>query len=183
MNTVEDLFVLFENHGSNDYIGEAISQIEHASQAAAMAEKEGYEIEVILAAFFHDIGHLLAHLKESSNMNGFGVVNHELIGAELLKKCGFPKKTVRLVASHVQAKRYLCWKNPKYYKNLSLASKETLKFQGGIMTIAEAEAFEKDELFKLIIRMRVWDEQAKKANIPLPDLNKYKEMCYKVINV
>ncbi len=56
--TIDKLFNLYEQHGSDDYIGEAINQLEHMSQAAQLAMAEGYDDEVVLAAFFHDIGHL-----------------------------------------------------------------------------------------------------------------------------
>ena len=59
---------------------------------------------------------------------------------------------------------------------LSLASKRTLEFQGGRMTQSEAMAFEQDELFELSIQMRKWDEMAKEENIPVPDLEIYKQM-------
>ncbi len=45
------------------------------------------------------------------------------------------------------------------------------------MTAAEAEAFEKDPLFALSIRMREWDERAKEENIPVPDLVYLKRMA------
>ena len=44
---------------------------------------------------------------------------------------------------------------------LSDASKMTLEHQGGPMSPAEVEAFEKNKLKDVIIRMRNWDEQAK----------------------
>lgn len=57
---VDEVFALYEIYGDEDYIGEPVSQLEHMSQAAALAVQEGYDDEVILAAFFHDIGHLCA---------------------------------------------------------------------------------------------------------------------------
>lgn len=46
---------LYRRFGNEDYIGEPVSQLEHMSQSAVLAENEGYGEEVILAAFFHDI--------------------------------------------------------------------------------------------------------------------------------
>ena len=40
---------------------------------------EGFDDEVVLAAFFHDIGHICA--QDAQNMGGFGVVSHERLGA------------------------------------------------------------------------------------------------------
>ena len=78
--------------------------------------------------------------------------------------------------SHVEAKRYLTLKDPAYYAELSEASKKTLEYQGGPMTTEEADAFEQYPLFKLIIQMRKWDEQAKIEHKPLPDLQHYRRM-------
>ncbi|MEO6843843.1 MAG: phosphohydrolase, partial [Ginsengibacter sp.] len=86
------------------------------------------------------------------------------------------KRITKLIESHVAAKRYLTYKNPAYFEKLSDASKGTLNFQGGRMNEEEAKAFEKDEWFELYITLRGWDEQAKEENVPLPDLQKYREM-------
>jgi putative nucleotidyltransferase with HDIG domain len=145
-------------------------------QSAQLAALQGYDEEVILAAFFHDIGHFLAS-SHTQSMDGFGVMRHEKVGADYLRSKGFPEKIARLVESHVQAKRYLTYKHPAYYQQLSEASKRTLEFQGGRMTEAEAQAFEQDSLFELSIKMRQWDEEAKEVNIPVPDLGEYKIMA------
>jgi len=93
-----------------------------------------------------------------------------------LQQKGFSKKIVRLVQSHVEAKRYLTFKYPEYYEQLSDASKKTLEYQGGKMYEEEAAAFEQYPLFNLIIKMRTWDEQAKIEHKPLPDLSRYRNM-------
>ncbi|WP_246255818.1 HD domain-containing protein [Cyclobacterium plantarum] len=174
---IDAVFSLYESYGHADYIGEPVSQIEHMCQAAQLAEQEGYGAEVILAAFFHDLGHLFAQENELEEMDGFGVMDHEKLGAEYLRELGFPELVALLVESHVAAKRYLTYKNPEYFRKLSDASKETLKFQGGVMTAAEALAFEADKNHQLILKMRDWDEKAKLTGIPLPDLEKYRKMA------
>lgn len=172
---VDEILSLYKNFGGEDYIGEPVSQIEHMCQCAQLAEKEGHDDEVILAAFFHDIGHLCEHILPVNKMDNFGIADHEKIGAEYLRKKGFSQKIGNLVASHVPAKRYLTFKYPEYYQQLSEASKKTLVFQGGIMSVAEAGDFESDELFSLYILLRSWDERAKQEHVPLPDLNTYRE--------
>lgn len=174
--TINEIISLYEQFGGDDYIGEPVSQIEHMCQCAQLAEMEGYDDEVILAAFFHDIGHLCEHITEVKYMDKYGVVDHEKIGAEYLLKKGFSEKIAALVASHVEAKRYLTFKDELYYTSLSDASKKTLAFQGGVMTAEEANTFEADPYFSLYISLRKWDEKAKLTNIPLPSLNKYKSL-------
>ena len=173
---LNEVFSLYEKFGDADYIGEPVSQLEHMSQAAQLAMKEGFDDEVILAAFFHDIGHLLEHVMPAGQMDGFGVVDHEKLGAEYLRQKGFSEKVSKLVASHVQAKRYLTYKFPGYFDQLSVASKRTLEFQGGVMNEEQANEFENDELHPLYIQLRKWDEMAKLEHMPLPSLDHYGEL-------
>ena len=112
-------------------------------------------------------------------MDGFGVVDHEKLGAEYLGQKGFSERVTKLVTSHVAAKRYLTYKYPEYFEKLSVASKRTLEFQGGVMSREEAEGFENDELHPLYIQLRKWDEQAKLEHIPLPSLDHYGQMMVK----
>ena len=172
----DEIIQLYIRYGSDDYLGEPVSQLEHMSQSALLAHEEGYEEEVILAAFLHDIGHLCHPGRAAEDMAGNGAIRHEKVGADYLRAQGFSERLTRLVESHVQAKRYLTAKFPKYYDLLSPASKQTLECQGGRMSDPEAEAFEQDELFSLSIRMRRWDELAKKENQPVVDLASMRQM-------
>lgn len=179
----DEIMELYKGYGGNEYAGEKVTQLEHMAQAAQLAEEQGYDEEVILAAFLHDIGHISEAAKggalmtaSRADMDGYGIVDHEELGAEFLREKGFSKKIVRLVESHVEAKRYLTAKDPAYYAELSEASKKTLEYQGGPMTREEAAAFEQYPLFPLIIQMRKWDEQAKIEHKPLPDLQHYRQM-------
>jgi len=175
---VDEIFSLYENYGAADYIGEPVSQIEHMCQAAQLAEAEGYDDEVILASFFHDIGHLCEHIYETKQMDGYGVMDHESLGGEYLREKGFSEKIARLVESHVPAKRYLTFKYPEYYNKLSDASKATLDKQGGRMDDDEATQFEADNLYLLFIKIREWDDKAKIEKVPLPSLEIYKQMAF-----
>jgi len=174
---VEEVFALYEKHGDEDYIGEPVSQLEHMSQAAVLAEEEGFDDEVILAAFFHDIGHLCAEDAEAESMDGFGIVDHEKLGADYLRERGFSERLAILVESHVIAKRYLTYKYPEYYNKLSDASKATLEFQGGRMTEQEAVEFEKHPDAELFIRLRYWDDQAKEMNVPVQGVEHLKSLA------
>ena len=176
---IAEVFGLYERFGDSDYIGEPVSQIEHMSQAAQCALAEGFDDEVVLAAFFHDIGHICS--EDAENMGGFGVVSHERLGADYLRSAGFSERMARLVEYHVQAKRYLTLKEPGYYERLSEASRRTLEYQGGVMTQTEAEAFEKDPLCAVSLRMRHWDEQAKEMHVPVIDLAVLKDKASRLL--
>jgi phosphonate degradation associated HDIG domain protein len=180
--TLHEVFGLYEKFGAADYIGEPVSQIEHMSQAAQLAMKEGFDDEVVLAAFFHDIGHICVMHNEAASMGGYGVMSHEMIGADYLRGKGFPERIAQLVENHVKAKRYLTFKYPEYYESLSEASRKTLEFQGGVMSAKEAETFEKDALFDTSIRMRKWDELAKEINVALVNLEEIKSRARMVLS-
>ncbi|AZD38760.1 hypothetical protein C4K22_6062 [Pseudomonas chlororaphis subsp. aurantiaca] len=177
---IAEVFGLYERFGDSDYIGEPVSQLEHMSQAARRAMAEGFDDEVVLAAFFHDIGHICTQGAE--NMGGFGVVSHERLGADYLRRAGFSERLARLVEYHVQAKRYLTFKEPGYYERLSQASRRTLEYQGGVMSAEEARAFEQDPLCAVSLRMRQWDEQAKELWVPVMDLQVLKDKAARLLN-
>ncbi|CAN5281514.1 HD domain-containing protein [soil metagenome] len=179
-NTINEIFELYEKYGGVEY-GESVTQLEHMVQSAELAAKEGYDEEIILAAFFHDIGHFLESPGSENNMDGYGTMHHEDLGAKYLKERGFSDKLAALVGSHVAAKRYLTYKYPDYYYSLSDASKKTLGFQGGPMQKAEAEKFENDELFPLYIKMREWDDKAKIVGYKVDSIQPYKEMCNRLM--
>jgi phosphonate degradation associated HDIG domain protein len=174
---VKEVFSLYEKFGDEDYIGEPVSQLEHMSQAAALAMAEGYDDEVVLAAFFHDIGHLCADADEAESMDGMGNVDHEKLGADYLLERGFSERVANLVQGHVIAKRYLTYKYPEYYNRLSDASKGTLEFQGGVMTEEEANDFELNPDAELIVRLRYWDDMAKEMNVPVSNMELLKAMA------
>lgn len=171
----EKIFSLYEQFGAEEYAGEKVSQLEHMVQSAQLAMEEGFDDEVVLAAFLHDVGHLLPVQDVSETMNGWGVMDHEKVGADWLLDMGMGERMCKLIASHVNAKRYLTWKYPSYYEQLSEASKNTLEYQGGRMNDEEAKAFESDPLFDLYIKMRSWDEAAKIEGKPVPDLAELKQ--------
>ena len=176
---IAEVFGLYERHGMADYIGEPVSQIEHMSQAAQLAMAEGFDDEVVLAAFFHDIGHLCG--QGGANMGGYGVVSHERLGADYLRRAGFSERLARLVEYHVQAKRYLTFSQPDYYARLSEASRRTLVYQGGVMSAEEARAFEQDPLCAVSLRLRHWDEEAKVMQVPVLDLEVLKAKARRVL--
>lgn len=179
---IEEVFGLYEKHGNADYIGEPVSQIEHMSQSAQLAIDQGCDDEIVLAAFFHDIGHICVMQNAANSMGGYGVKSHEKVGADFIRQKGFPERMARLVESHVTAKRYLTFKYPEYYDALSEASKKTLEYQGGKMTAEEAAAFEAADIFEASILMRKWDELAKETEVPIIDLNDLKSRAKRILS-
>eukprot|EP00004_Rigifila_ramosa_P002658 TRINITY_DN1274_c0_g1_i1.p2 TRINITY_DN1274_c0_g1~~TRINITY_DN1274_c0_g1_i1.p2 ORF type:complete len:236 (+),score=66.52 TRINITY_DN1274_c0_g1_i1:30-710(+) len=174
---------LFKTYGEGIYIGEAISQREHAIQAALAAESEGFPDTAVIAAFLHDIGHMIGMDKQLPSMAEFGTKNHQGIGADWLKKYQFPSEICELVQNHVGAKRYLVATDKEYAAKLSHASTNTLRFQGGPMSEQEAKSFAANPLFRTFIQMRTWDEKAKVVGMELPPLSKYYSMIRAILGL
>ena len=115
---MDSVIEIYAKYGNSDYIGEEITQTEHALQSAHLAEIiRPNDWEFIIAALFHDVGHIIPseldnHIPEQ--MDGLGVVSHENRGANYLLKLGYTQRIAYLVASHVNAKRYLAGKDAAY---------------------------------------------------------------------
>lgn len=159
---------LFEEAGTSQYGGEAVTQLEHALQAALLAEEAAGSPAIITAALLHDVGHLLHRLPDDAPTQGVDDL-HEELGARWLAK-NFCEAAVAPVRMHVQSKRYLCAKEPSYLAQLSAPSLTSLHLQGGPMSAAEAHAFEQHPHFAAAIAVRRWDDQAKVAQLPTPPL-------------
>lgn len=177
----DEIIALYNKYGSEDYDGEPISQASHMIQCAILAMGEG-EPELTIGAFLHDIGHLLKHEQNTESMGSFGVVNHEGIGAAYLQERGFSDKICAIVANHVAAKRYLVATDEMYAAKLSPASRETLKWQGGLMNEKEVKTFKNHSYFEDIIKVRLWDEKAKDMNVALLPVSFFQKLIYNYLN-
>jgi [1-hydroxy-2-(trimethylamino)ethyl]phosphonate dioxygenase len=156
---VQKIVDLFNEKGHSLYGGEAVTQMEHALQAATYARKNNASDALITASLLHDIGHLLHALPDDAP--DFGVDDlHEELAALFLEKY-FIKEVVEPAKLHVQAKRYLCFVDAGYYNTLSEPSRQSLALQGGIMNAEEAAEFEKYENYKEAVLLRTWDDLAK----------------------
>ena len=167
----EEIAELFRRRGASEYGGEAVTQQEHALQAAWMAEQTGAAPTLILAALLHDVGHLLHDLPDDAPDDRVDDV-HEDLGDRWLKRSFVPAvcDPVRL---HVAAKRYLCAVDPAYQASLSPPSLQSLALQGGPFTPAEAREFEAEPYFQESVELRRWDDLAKIPDLATPELAHY----------
>lgn len=171
---IGEVSALLARGADSDYVGERVSQLAHALQAAHLAEKANAPANEVLAALLHDVGHLCAPAG-SARMGGHGIVSHEEVGADYLGALGFGPEVTELVRGHVDGKRYLVATRPEYRARLSEASRITLEHQGGAMTEAELGAFEGSPHFRAVLRVRSWDEAAKEPQREVPDLAHYRD--------
>jgi 2-amino-1-hydroxyethylphosphonate dioxygenase (glycine-forming) len=177
----DEVMQLFELYGNSDYDGEPVSQASHMIQCAMHAMKNTDDVEVILGAFLHDIGHLLKHDLQTEMMGNYGVVNHEWLGAQYLHERGFSERMCTIVGMHVHAKRYMVTTSSAYAKKLSDASWETFHYQGGLMAENEISQFEQHPFFDDIISVRLWDEESKDTGADLLPLSYFRNLVLKYL--
>ena len=172
MNIINQIISSYSNNKTL-YIGEKVTITEHMIQTAMLAEKNNCSSSLICSSLLHDYGHfILENPDDLVNKGKDG--KHEDVGYEFLKKY-FVKNVVEPIKYHVKAKRYLA-RDAKYYRMLSEASKVSLKLQGGIMDDKEAKEFEGNEFFEDSIKLRKFDEEAKKADLKIKSINEYKNL-------
>ncbi|MHC4878277.1 MAG: phosphonate degradation HD-domain oxygenase [Planctomycetota bacterium] len=174
MSAVHQIRQLFEARGDSQYGFEAVSQLEHALQAAALAEQAGASAALIAAALLHDIGHLLHGLPDDATQNGIDD-RHEELGQRWLEK-HFDREVWEPVLLHVPAKRYLCCVESDYEVTLSEPSRQSLKLQGGVMTAKEANSFLEHRFAEDAVALRRWDDQAKVVDLETPSLEHFLEI-------
>ncbi len=170
MDQLERLMELFAVRGTAQYGREAVSQTEHALQAAGLAEAEGAAPALVAAALLHDVGHLLAKARGHDEDD-----RHEEIGWGYLKST-FGPAVAEPVRLHVPAKRYLCAVEPDYFAILSPASVHSLDLQGGRFTADEATSFQATAHADDAVRLRRWDDRAKTPGARTKALGDYADL-------
>jgi [1-hydroxy-2-(trimethylamino)ethyl]phosphonate dioxygenase len=173
MTIVDEIMDLFSRRGSAAYHGEAVSQTEHALQAADFAVRQGAPDNLIVAALLHDIGHLLDGQDEDLADRGLDG-RHEQAGC-LWLAAHFGPTVTEPIRLHVAAKRYLCAVDPEYLAGLSPSSRLSLSLQGGAMKAEECAKFESSPLYHEAVRLRHWDDTAKVPGLTVAGLDHYRD--------
>jgi [1-hydroxy-2-(trimethylamino)ethyl]phosphonate dioxygenase len=163
--------LLLDERGGSAYLGEPVTQKEHALQCALLADQDGAEDALVIAALLHDVGHLVHGLPEDVADADIDA-RHETAGEQWLARFFGPEVTepVRL---HVAAKRYLCAIDPVYAASLSEASKQSLALQGGPLTEDGIAEFVDLRFAQDAVRLRRWDDRAKTPGLMTPELIHY----------
>ena len=172
MNIVDKIIFSYSNNKSL-YIGEKVTMSEHMIQTAMLAEKAKCSTSLVCSCLLHDYGHFILENPDAL-VKKMKDGKHEEVGSEFLKKY-FIKDVLGPIKYHVEAKRYLA-RNEKYYRLLSEASKISLKLQGGVMSEKEAKEFEDNKFFENSIKLRKFDEIAKKSGQKIKSINEYKSL-------
>jgi phosphonate degradation associated HDIG domain protein len=172
--TVDTIVELYKQRGAEQYGAEAVNQLEHALQCAALAEADGGSPALITAALLHDLGHLVHDLGENPAEHGVDDV-HQYLAIPFLRPL-FPDAVLDPIKLHVDAKRYLCAVEEGYWASLSIASKRSLALQGGVYSSEQAATFIGQSHATDAVRLRRWDDLAKVQYKPTPDLVHYAEI-------
>ena len=168
MLTLDDIELLFARHGSAQYSGEPVTQLEHALQSAHLAEQSGADDALVTACLLHDLGHLLNEQGETPTLRGIDDT-HQYYALPFLRGL-MPDAVLDPIKLHVDAKRYLCAANPTYHARLSDDSKRSLALQGGTFSAEAAAAFLDRPGARDAVLLRQWDDLAKQADFATPPL-------------
>ncbi|MGD0492357.1 MAG: HD domain-containing protein [Steroidobacteraceae bacterium] len=174
MAVIDEIFALYERHGSEAYFGERVSMTEHGLQAAHFAREAGAPPALIVAALLHDVGHLVEDVAKDL-ADWTTDAGHERVGGEWLSR-RFPPAVSEPVRLHVPAKRYLLATDADYMAMLSPASVVTLKLQGGPMSPRETAEFDCEPFHRDAILIRRCDDQGKVAGLRTPRLEDFAPM-------
>jgi predicted HD phosphohydrolase len=101
----QELLDIFVGRATKRYGLSAINQLQHALQAASLAEADDAPAATVLASLLHDVGHMIHKLGEDPAARGLDDV-HEELGARWLAE-RFGPNVSEPVRLHVAAKRYL----------------------------------------------------------------------------
>ena len=165
---------LYRDRGARRYGGEAVSQLEHALQCAALAEAGGASEDLTAACLLHDLGHLVHEREEDADRRDVDG-RHEFRALRILR-WRFAESVLAPIRLHVAAKRYLCAVQVGYWDGLSAASRVSLQLQGGIYSPGEAAHFIRQPYAHDAVRLRMWDDRAKVRGRATPDLFYYAEL-------
>ena len=167
----QKLLDIFVGRATRRYGLSAINQLQHALQAAALAEADGAPPATVLASLLHDVGHMVHQLGEDPAARGIDD-RHEELGAKWLAE-RFGPDVCEPVRLHVAAKRFLCTTESDYFAKLSPDSVRSLELQGGTMSADEVDAFRANPLYAEAVRLRRYDEGAKDPRAQTPDFDYY----------
>lgn len=179
-NIVAFLGDIFDRRGGEEYLGEPVTMAEHMLQGATIAEENGQDELIIVAALLHDIGHFTSEFG-TFTMEDTQDRYHEEAGAVVLDRF-FPSVVTDCVRYHVAAKRYLCATRPEYFRRLSEASIHSLNLQGGPMSDEEVTEFEKIPNLKEIIAVRYLDDAGKRDDMKTPDFWHFAPMVQRAVD-
>lgn len=180
VDPVEELRSLYERRGPH-HVDEAVSQLDHALQAASLARAAGAPPALVAAALLHDVGHLvLIDAADGRRLAPSDELRHDDAGASYLAAWFGPEVTepVRL---HSAAARWLCATEVAYRFELSDPARRRMEARGGPMTRPEAEVFTSLPGHAEAVLLRRWDDAAKVVGIEVAPFSDHEALLRSLV--
>jgi predicted HD phosphohydrolase len=152
--------------------------LDHCLQcAASLRGSHPHDEELQVAGLVHDLGWL-----ELDDGRWTLVLDaaHDVAGRALVAPL-LGARIASLVGGHVAAKRYLLATDPAYAAGLSARSEETLTFQGGVMTAAEAAEFARRPDRDDLVALRRADDAAKVRGAAVEPVESWRPVVERVV--
>jgi [1-hydroxy-2-(trimethylamino)ethyl]phosphonate dioxygenase len=173
---VDHLLRIIATMGEHSY-GERVDMLEHSLQTAACARAAGETDSLVLAALLHDIGHVIGH----DRAGAWGLPDHAEVGARYLQQW-LPPDVVEPIRRHIAAKRYLVATDPSYRDQLSDASIESLREQGGPFSDEEALGFSIEPFADEAVALRRHDDDGKVDGLDVAPRAEYRELLTRFVS-
>jgi len=176
--TVDEIVDACQSMIGLPYDGEPVDQLEHALQCAALArEQRPRDAEFVVACLLHDI----ARAPAVAGIPYDGPREHhgEAGARWLTPRVG--RRVAWLAEQHVPAKRYLVATDAAYRQQLSEVSQRTLIAQGGAMSDAEVQAFERHPDWREALSLRLIDDLGKVPGLEVPAIESYRPELTQVV--
>jgi len=171
-SATESILRLYSSAAARSIYDEAVTELQHAGQAALLADAAGASPPLIAAALLHDVGHLVVGDLAPVDRALAADSHHEQVGAWYLRRWFGPDVT-EPVAQHVAAKRYLWRTEPDYAAALSPSSVRSLEAQGGPMSAPEVDRFRASPMWEDSVALRRWDDSAKQPHMTIPEFSEW----------
>ena len=160
---VDDLLALMAGADIFDE-GEDLDHLDHGLQCAALlAERQPDDAELQVAGLLHDIGTVLVPGRVATHARRGAAAVAPILG----------ERMGRLVAMHVDAKRYLVTTDPAYRGLLSEGSIISLAGEGGALGPDELAAFGASAERDAAVSLRRADDEAKVVGLRVPGLDRW----------
>jgi gamma-butyrobetaine dioxygenase len=175
LRTIDDLIALYRSPEAQALYDEVVTEQEHALQCAACGVADGAPDALVIAALFHDVGHLVVRDNVPLDATLDRDHHHDRAGAAVLGRW-FDERVTEPVRLHVTAKRYLCAVEPEYHDALSPSSVRSLDVQGGPMSATEIADFEAAPWASDAVALRRWDDRGKQADLVVRPIESFRPM-------
>ena len=157
---LRNIFGIYEKFGGVLHHSKPLTYLQHANQTALIAEKESDDSNIILGAFFHEIGDLLKLKKQLEPGNTPETRLPTTSGSDFLRLYHLPYPICDLVEGYPNLERFTASINNTYYAKLSTEMKERINNNGGLMTQEEMIRFINNPLKERFYSLNNWSNLA-----------------------